>query len=163
MPSTTTLPIFFVKAVVLWIFITFCYKALVLIGTVIKLKHSGERQLFLHQMLLKLNGRDSYRTIDKGTCRFSTIKHLFQLDEEVAAAHLDHLGVKLTKLSDDQATYLGIPQEGPFKADFYRYWGLCHLIWTRAGYFPLLFTSLALGCFPLLSDAHLWMYCLLRI
>lgn len=121
MPSTTTLPIFFVKAVVLWIFITFCYKALVLIGTVIKLKHSGERQLFLHQMLLKLNGRDSYRTIDKGTCRFSTIKHLFQLDEEVAAAHLDHLGVKLTKLSDDQATYLGIPQEGPFKADFYRY------------------------------------------
>ncbi|WAR13221.1 SAHHA-like protein [Mya arenaria] len=44
-----------------------------------------------------------------------------KLDEEVAAAHLDHLGVKLTKLSDDQASYLGIPKEGPFKADFYRY------------------------------------------
>lgn len=44
-----------------------------------------------------------------------------QLDEEVAAAHLEHLGVKLTTLTDDQASYLGIPKEGPFKADFYRY------------------------------------------
>jgi adenosylhomocysteinase len=46
---------------------------------------------------------------------------ILQLDEEVALAHLDHLGVNLTKLSDDQASYLGIPKEGPFKADFYRY------------------------------------------
>lgn len=45
----------------------------------------------------------------------------FQLDEEVAAAHLEHLGVKLTKLNADQASYLGIPQEGPFKPDHYRY------------------------------------------
>jgi adenosylhomocysteinase len=44
-----------------------------------------------------------------------------KLDEEVAAAHLDHLGVKLTKLSTDQAEYLGIPKEGPFKPSFYRY------------------------------------------
>jgi len=44
-----------------------------------------------------------------------------KLDEEVAAAHLEHLGVKLTKLSDDQAGYLGIPKEGPFKPDHYRY------------------------------------------
>lgn len=44
-----------------------------------------------------------------------------KLDEEVAAAHLSHLGVKLTKLSEDQAKYLGIPQEGPFKPEFYRY------------------------------------------
>ncbi|KAH9395112.1 Adenosylhomocysteinase [Tyrophagus putrescentiae] len=44
-----------------------------------------------------------------------------KLDEEVAALHLPHLGVKLTKLSDDQATYLGIPKEGPFKPDHYRY------------------------------------------
>ncbi|XP_045193115.1 adenosylhomocysteinase A-like [Mercenaria mercenaria] len=44
-----------------------------------------------------------------------------KLDEEVALAHLEHLGVKLTKLSDGQASYLGIPKEGPFKADFYRY------------------------------------------
>lgn len=44
-----------------------------------------------------------------------------KLDEEVAAAHLSHLGVKLTKLTPDQATYLGIPQEGPYKPDHYRY------------------------------------------
>lgn len=45
----------------------------------------------------------------------------FQLDEEVAAAHLDKLGVKLTKLTDKQAKYLGLPTEGPFKPDHYRY------------------------------------------
>jgi len=44
-----------------------------------------------------------------------------KLDEEVAAAHLEHLGVRLTKLSVDQADYLGIPKEGPFKPDHYRY------------------------------------------
>jgi len=44
-----------------------------------------------------------------------------KLDEEVAAAHLEHLGVKLTKLTEDQASYLGIPTEGPYKPDHYRY------------------------------------------
>jgi len=44
-----------------------------------------------------------------------------KLDEEVAAAHLPHLDVKLTKLSDDQASYLGIPGSGPFKSSHYRY------------------------------------------
>lgn len=44
-----------------------------------------------------------------------------KLDEEVAALHLGHLGVKLTKLSDEQATYLGINKEGPFKPEHYRY------------------------------------------
>lgn len=44
-----------------------------------------------------------------------------KLDEEVAALHLEHLGVKLTKLSADQASYLGIPAEGPYKPDHYRY------------------------------------------
>lgn len=44
-----------------------------------------------------------------------------KLDEAVAEAHLDHLGVKLTKLSDDQAGYLGLPKEGPFKPEIYRY------------------------------------------
>jgi len=43
------------------------------------------------------------------------------LDEEVARLHLDHLGVKLTKLTDDQASYLGIPVGGPYKPDHYRY------------------------------------------
>ena len=43
------------------------------------------------------------------------------LDEEVARLHLDHLNVKLTKLTTAQADYLGLPQEGPFKSDIYRY------------------------------------------
>merc|ERR1712242_28578 len=44
-----------------------------------------------------------------------------KLDEEVAASHLDALGVKLTKMSKEQSEYLGIPQEGPYKPDHYRY------------------------------------------
>ena len=44
-----------------------------------------------------------------------------KLDEKVARLHLDKLGVKLTKLSADQASYLGVPVEGPFKPDNYRY------------------------------------------
>jgi adenosylhomocysteinase len=43
------------------------------------------------------------------------------LDEEVARLHLDHLGVKLTPLSREQADYLGVPVEGPFKSSHYRY------------------------------------------
>lgn len=43
------------------------------------------------------------------------------LDEEVARHHLDHLGVKLTKLTADQAAYLGVEISGPYKPDHYRY------------------------------------------
>lgn len=43
------------------------------------------------------------------------------LDEEVARLHLPHLGVKLTKLTDDQAKYLGLSPSGPYKPDYYRY------------------------------------------
>jgi adenosylhomocysteinase len=43
------------------------------------------------------------------------------LDEKVARLHLDSLGVKLTELSEDQASYLGIPVSGPYKSDHYRY------------------------------------------
>ncbi|MBL4803173.1 MAG: adenosylhomocysteinase, partial [Emcibacter sp.] len=43
------------------------------------------------------------------------------LDEKVAALHLDKLGVKLTKLSKEQADYINIPVEGPFKPEHYRY------------------------------------------
>jgi adenosylhomocysteinase len=44
-----------------------------------------------------------------------------KLDEEVARLHLDHLGVKLTTLSPDQADYIGVPVEGPYKPSHYRY------------------------------------------
>ncbi|BDV34864.1 MULTISPECIES: adenosylhomocysteinase [Methylocystis] len=43
------------------------------------------------------------------------------LDEKVAALHLDKIGVKLTKMTDQQATYLNLPVNGPFKPDHYRY------------------------------------------
>ena len=43
------------------------------------------------------------------------------LDEKVATLHLAKIGVKLTKLSPDQAAYIGVPENGPFKADHYRY------------------------------------------
>ncbi len=44
-----------------------------------------------------------------------------KLDEEVARLHLEKIGVKLTTLSDKQAKYLGVPVEGPYKAEIYRY------------------------------------------
>jgi adenosylhomocysteinase len=44
-----------------------------------------------------------------------------KLDEEVARLHLEKIGVKLTKLTPAQAAYLGVPVEGPYKADHYRY------------------------------------------
>ena len=44
-----------------------------------------------------------------------------KLDEEVARLHLDRIGVKLTKLTKKQADYLGVPSEGPYKPEHYRY------------------------------------------
>jgi len=44
-----------------------------------------------------------------------------KLDEEVARLHLEKIGVKLTKLTQRQADYIGVPVEGPYKAEFYRY------------------------------------------
>jgi adenosylhomocysteinase len=49
---------------------------------------------------------------------FTLPKHL---DEKVARLHLDKLGVKLTTLTNDQASYIGVSLNGPFKADHYRY------------------------------------------
>jgi adenosylhomocysteinase len=44
-----------------------------------------------------------------------------KLDEEVAHLHLGKIGAKLTKLSKKQADYLGVPVEGPYKSEHYRY------------------------------------------
>jgi adenosylhomocysteinase len=57
------------------------------------------------------------------SARFEVGVHVLpkKLDEEVARLHLDKLGVKLTKLSAKQSDYLGIPVEGPYKPDYYRY------------------------------------------
>ena len=43
------------------------------------------------------------------------------LDEKVARLHLDRIGARLTELSDEQAEYIGVPKEGPYKPDHYRY------------------------------------------
>jgi len=43
------------------------------------------------------------------------------LDEKVARLHLDALGVQLTVLTKEQATYIGVPVDGPYKPDHYRY------------------------------------------
>jgi adenosylhomocysteinase len=43
------------------------------------------------------------------------------LDEKVARLHLDALGAKLSEMTQDQAAYLGVPLEGPYKPDHYRY------------------------------------------
>ena len=44
-----------------------------------------------------------------------------RLDENVARLHLDALGVRLTELTGEQAAYIGVPVEGPYKSDHYRY------------------------------------------
>jgi len=44
-----------------------------------------------------------------------------QLDEEVARLHIEKLGVKLTKITPEQAAYIGVPPEGPYKPEHYRY------------------------------------------
>ncbi|HSR41157.1 MAG TPA: adenosylhomocysteinase, partial [Longimicrobiales bacterium] len=44
-----------------------------------------------------------------------------KLDERVARLHLDQLGVRLTEMTEEQADYLGIPREGPYKPDYYRH------------------------------------------
>jgi adenosylhomocysteinase len=44
-----------------------------------------------------------------------------QLDEKVARLHLAKIGVKLTRMSDRQAAYIGVPAEGPYKPEHYRY------------------------------------------
>ena len=71
---------------------------------------------FTNQTLAQIelwNGADKYKNDV-----YVLPKHL---DEKVAALHLEKLGVKLSKLSDKQASYIGVPVEGPFKPDHYRY------------------------------------------
>jgi len=71
---------------------------------------------FANQTLAQLDlwrNRDTYKP---GVYRLP--KHL---DEEVARLHLERIGVKLTRLTEKQAKYLGVPPDGPYKAEHYRY------------------------------------------
>jgi adenosylhomocysteinase len=56
-----------------------------------------------------------------GTYKIGVYRLSKKLDEEVARLHLGQLGVKLTKLTDNQADYIGVAKEGPYKPDHYRY------------------------------------------
>jgi adenosylhomocysteinase len=58
---------------------------------------------------------------DKGTYKKQVYTLPKHLDEKVAMLHLEKIGVKLTKLSKDQADYIGVTEKGPFKPDHYRY------------------------------------------
>jgi adenosylhomocysteinase len=71
---------------------------------------------FTNQVLAQLDlwkNRDSY---EKKVYTLSK-----KLDEEVARLHLEKIGVKLTRLTQEQADYIGVPVEGPFKPELYRY------------------------------------------
>jgi len=71
---------------------------------------------FSNQVLAQIELRRHHDAYGKEVVRLPK-----KLDEEVARLHLDHLGVKLTQLTKEQADYLGVPVEGPFKPDHYRY------------------------------------------
>ncbi len=71
---------------------------------------------FTNQTLAQIDlwrNRDNYKP---GVYRLSK-----QLDEEVARLHLEKIGVKLTRLNKEQAEYIGVPVEGPYKSEHYRY------------------------------------------
>ena len=71
---------------------------------------------FTNQTLAQI---ELFTNLDKYEKKVYTLpKHL---DEKVARLHLEKIGVKLTKLSNEQAAYIGVPQEGPYKPDHYRY------------------------------------------
>jgi adenosylhomocysteinase len=71
---------------------------------------------FTNQVLAQIELWTKNSEYDNGV--YTLPKHL---DEEVARLHLDKLGVVLTELTEEQASYLGIPQNGPFKPGHYRY------------------------------------------
>lgn len=71
---------------------------------------------FTNQTLAQIELHNNHKAYEKKVYTLPKI-----LDEKVARLHLDKLGVKLTKLSNEQAEYLGVPINGPYKADHYRY------------------------------------------
>lgn len=71
---------------------------------------------FTNQVIAQLELWNNAKSYEKQV--YTLPKHL---DEKVARLHLAKLGVKLTKLTEKQSEYLDIPQEGPFKPDYYRY------------------------------------------
>jgi adenosylhomocysteinase len=71
---------------------------------------------FSNQVLAQIDLWKNKDVYDLGVYRLSK-----ELDEEVARLHLQQIGVKLTHLTQEQADYIGVPVNGPFKPDHYRY------------------------------------------
>ncbi len=71
---------------------------------------------FTNQVLAQIELTQNNDAYEKQV--YMLAKHL---DEKVARLHLDHLGVRLTELSQEQADYIGVPVDGPYKPDHYRY------------------------------------------
>jgi adenosylhomocysteinase len=71
---------------------------------------------FTNQVLAQMDLWDNKDKYDVGVYRLSK-----KLDEEVARLHLDQIGVKLTTMTKEQADYIGVPLEGPYKPEHYRY------------------------------------------
>lgn len=71
---------------------------------------------FTNQVLAQMELFAHHKNYDKKV--YVLPKHL---DEKVARLHLDKVGAQLTELTDEQANYLGIPKQGPYKPDYYRY------------------------------------------
>jgi len=71
---------------------------------------------FSNQVMAQI---DLHQNADKYERKVYTLSKV--LDEKVARLHLDKLGVKLTRLSREQAAYIGVPVEGPYKPEHYRY------------------------------------------
>ncbi len=71
---------------------------------------------FTNQVMAQI---ELHTNCDAYQCRVYTLPK--KLDEKVARLHLDKLGVKLTRLTEDQADYLSVPVEGPYKSEHYRY------------------------------------------
>src|SRR5690625_3417008 len=71
---------------------------------------------FTNQVLAQLDLWANRETYKPAVYRLSK-----KLDEEVARLHLEKIGVKLTELTQEQADYIGVPKEGPYKPEHYRY------------------------------------------
>jgi adenosylhomocysteinase len=71
---------------------------------------------FTNQTLAQIDLKESGGKYENKVYRLSK-----RLDEEVARLHLDHIGARLTKLTPDQAAYISVPVDGPYKAEHYRY------------------------------------------
>jgi len=71
---------------------------------------------FANQVLAQIELHKNHGKYEKKVYRLPK-----ELDEEVARLHLAHLGVKLTRLTKEQADYIGVPVNGPYKPDHYSY------------------------------------------